>query len=295
MNFQDLSHSEISKKIIDILPGIFYLYEKVDDQVLLKWWNDNHVKIFGYSDEELLNKPGFTFFTETEYKRITEEIESAFINGYGQIRTQILTKSGKQIPHLLEALTFVDHDRYYLMGVGIDIASQVKAEKSLEKSNVERQKLEQEKVNVLEQLETKKRELITIAVESGKTNEINNATIKKLNEIINNHPENEVLHDLIKLRTNLKLQIKDQKDWEIFKLSFIEVHNDFIKNLHNKHPELTKSELRFCAYLRINLSSSQIATIQNVTLGAIKQTRYRLRKKIGLVTKDSLENYFLKF
>ena len=182
-----------------------------------------------------------------------------------------------------------------MMGVGIDITSRVNLERNLEETVIEKNKLELEKVKVIEQLESKKRELIALAIESGKRNRIISTTLIDLNRIIEGHPQNELIQHLIKMRTNLEQQIKIKQDWEYFKLNFIEVHYDYINNLHKKHPTLTSSELRFCAYLRIHLSPYQIADILNITTGSIKQTRYRIRKKIGLATKDSLDDYILSF
>lgn len=291
-SFKELSYSDISEKIINSLPGIFYLYEKVGDQVFLKMWNINHVKLFGYSDEELLNMPGSTFFKEKEYKKVEKEIEIVFTEGWSQIRTRLLTKSGKQVNHLLEAYSFVENDRHYMMGVGIDITSQMKAERNYVKAIIEKNELELKQAKVKEQLESKKRELIAFALECGKRNRIINTTLIDLNRIIEGHPQNELIQYLTRIRTNLE-QINIKRDWELFKLSFVELHHDYINILHKKHPCLTKSELRFCTYLKIHLSSHQIADIQNVTMGSIKQTRYRIRKKIGLVNKDSLEDYIL--
>ncbi|MCD4730264.1 MAG: PAS domain-containing protein [Bacteroidales bacterium] len=147
MKFQNISDSEFAERIMNSLPGIFYLYEKVGDQVLLKNWNTNHVKDLGYSHEKLLNMNGSEFFTEQEFKRVAKAIEKVFSKGTNQIQTKIVTKSGKQVPYLLEAFSFVDNDRYYFMGVGIDITSQLKRLKKIltkplvNKKNLNRKKL----------------------------------------------------------------------------------------------------------------------------------------------------------
>ena len=294
-SFQKLSYSDISEKILNSIPGIFFLYEKIGDQVFLKLWNMTHVKVIGYTDEELLNMPGSSFFTEKEFKRIKKGIEIVFTEGKYQMRARILTKSGKQVSYQLQAYSFVEDDRHYLMGVGIDIISQLKVERNLEKAINERNNLEQEKVKVYEQLESKKRKLIVLAIEIGDRNQAIETTLFELNSIIDGHPQNELIQHLISIRTNLEKQLKIKQDWEIFKLSFIELHHDFLTTLHSEHPSLTQSELRFCAYLKIQLSSYQIANIQNVTKGAVKQTRYRIRRKLDMVSKDSLEDYISRF
>ena len=79
MKFQNISDSEFAEKIMNSLPGIFYLYEKVGNQLLLKRWNKNHETDLGYSNEELLNKYGSSFFTKKEFRRIAKGIEQVFI------------------------------------------------------------------------------------------------------------------------------------------------------------------------------------------------------------------------
>ena len=86
-----------------------------------------------------------------------------------------------------------------------------------------------------------------------------------------------------------------QDNWEIFKLRFKEVHIDFFNNIKAEHPNLTKAELKYCAYLKIYLSTARIMSIHNVTKEAIKKTRYRIRKKFKLSPKDSLEDYIAQF
>jgi len=289
MKFQNISDSEFAERIINSLPGIFYLYEKVGDQLLLKRWNKNHETDLGYSSEDLLNKRGSSFFTKKEFKRVAKEIEQVFIKGTSQITTRIITKSGKQIPYLLEAFSFIDDDRYYFMGVGIDITNQLMTERDLVKANIEQIKLEHEKIDITDELETKKRELVTTAVESAKTNKIIKSTINQLNKLINDHPQNELHQELVAIRRNLEMQMKTQDNWEVFKLRFEEVYKEFFNKISEKYPKLTKSELKFCAYLHIHLSTDQICSILNVSPHAIKKTRYRIRKKMGLKTRDSLE------
>ncbi len=109
------------------------------------------------------------------------------------------------------------------------------------------------------------------------------------------HHETNICDDLNVIKQELNLQISQQDNWEVFKLRFKEVHKDFFNNLKDKHPDLTKSELKFCAYLRIHLSSSQISRVLHITNEAIKKSRYRIRKKLKLSPKDSLEDYIAGF
>lgn len=70
---------------------------------------------------------------------------------------------------------------------------------------------------------------------------------------------------------------------------------DFIKNLKKKHPNLTKSEIKFCTYIKMRLPIDEILSILNISNEGIKKKKYRIRKKITLGRNDSLEFYILKF
>lgn len=70
---------------------------------------------------------------------------------------------------------------------------------------------------------------------------------------------------------------------------------DFIEDLKKKHPNLTKSEIKFCTYIKMRLPIDEIISILNISNEGIKKKKYRLRKKIILEKNDSLEFYISKF
>ncbi len=69
----------------------------------------------------------------------------------------------------------------------------------------------------------------------------------------------------------------------------------FFNIMLHDFPNLTQTELKILAYIRINLSTKEIADIQNVSLDAIRKTRYRIRKKLELKPKQSLEKFILQY
>ena len=69
-------------------------------------------------------------------------------------------------------------------------------------------------------------------------------------------------------------------DWKLFEEAFNNADKDFLKNLKQKHPELTSNDLRLCTYLRLNLSSKEIAPLLNISSRSVEVKRYRLRKKM---------------
>ncbi|MGD9978247.1 MAG: helix-turn-helix transcriptional regulator, partial [Bacteroidales bacterium] len=89
--------------------------------------------------------------------------------------------------------------------------------------------------------------------------------------------------------------IENEHDWEIFEKLFDQAHQNFFKRLKDAYPTLTASDLRLCAYLRMNLSSKEIAPLINITVRGVEERRYRLRKRLNLPTEESLTDFILKF
>ncbi|MCK4664200.1 MAG: tetratricopeptide repeat protein [Bacteroidales bacterium] len=94
-----------------------------------------------------------------------------------------------------------------------------------------------------------------------------------------------------KLVSIINSNIDNDIDWKNFKISFNEVHAGFIERLLDKHPELTLNEQKLCAYLRINLTSNEIAQIMNISTGSIGKNRQRLRKKLEINQQLELKEY----
>ena len=76
--------------------------------------------------------------------------------------------------------------------------------------------------------------------------------------------------------------IASHDDWKTFETNFERAHEEFIKKLKAGHPKLTPHDLRLCAYLRMNLSSKEIAPLLGISVRGLENHRYRLRKKMGL-------------
>ena len=287
-----LNAKNFSNKLIDNLPGIFYLYEKKGGAFYLKKWNENYTLDLGYQDDEILNAQPHLFFTEKEYEKAEKAIQQIFTTGSTRVEIYTTHKNGTQIPYFYQGYRFENNNKIYFMGVGIDISSRYALEKKQKLQQIEKQKAKKKS-------EADKRELIASALQISKTTQFIENTTKLIDDLLKKQTktasETKIYNDLVHIRKSLKLEVTKQDNWEVFKLRFTEVHQDFFSNLKTKHPLMTKSEIKFCAYLKIHLSSSQIASIQNVTKEAIKKTRYRIRKKIKLPSKDSLENYVLKF
>ncbi|NMH28644.1 LuxR family transcriptional regulator [Flavobacterium sp. SE-s28] len=87
--------------------------------------------------------------------------------------------------------------------------------------------------------------------------------------------------------------ISDDNSWTIFKEAFNTADNDFLKKIKLAHPTLTPNDLRLCAYLRLNLSSKEIAPLLNISVRSVEVKRYRLRKKMDLPHETGVVEYIL--
>ncbi|RYF85554.1 MAG: hypothetical protein EON98_06245 [Chitinophagaceae bacterium] len=82
-------------------------------------------------------------------------------------------------------------------------------------------------------------------------------------------------------------------EWEDFARHFDSVHADYLKKLKENYPDLTTSELKLAAYLRLNLSTKEIAQLLGISVRGVETSRYRLRKKLGLTNEDANLSNFL--
>ncbi|MGB1993256.1 MAG: triple tyrosine motif-containing protein, partial [Flavobacteriaceae bacterium] len=92
---------------------------------------------------------------------------------------------------------------------------------------------------------------------------------------------------------NIDKSINNDDDWNYFEEAFNNADKDFLKKIKEIHPKLTPNDLRLCAYLRLNLSSKEIASLLNISSKSVEIKRYRLRKRMNLEHKTNLISYIL--
>jgi DNA-binding CsgD family transcriptional regulator len=104
----------------------------------------------------------------------------------------------------------------------------------------------------------------------------------------------ELYQELEKLIRRIESDTRMDEDWENFSRYFDEVHTEFLKKLGEKFPNLNPSDFKLCAYLRMNLSSKEIATLMNISVRGVETSRYRLRKRLGLASDVNLTEFLLR-
>lgn len=94
-----------------------------------------------------------------------------------------------------------------------------------------------------------------------------------------------------RIERSIQSNLNMQKSWEVFKVHFDNVHPYFFKNLLSTAPKLTQSDLKHCAYLKIGLSTKEIAHIFNISPNSVLTHHYRIKKKLGISSDKKLAGY----
>jgi ligand-binding sensor domain-containing protein len=98
-----------------------------------------------------------------------------------------------------------------------------------------------------------------------------------------------------RLLSLINKNISSDSDWKIFEALFDQAHENFFKRLKTAYPELTQSDLKMCAYLRLNLTSKEIAPLLNITFRGVETRRYRLRSRLSLDADANLVEFIMQF
>ncbi len=166
----------------------------------------------------------------------------------------------------------------------------------------QRQKLEAEKERELAvQRAEAEKELLVLEVEN-KNRDLSNAALNLIrkneallglkDELAQTAKDTPALEKIIR---HIDQHLEGDHDWELFEASFNQVHNDFFKRLLHQCPDLTPGDMRLAAYLKMNLSSKEIAPLFNIGVRGVENKRYRLRKKLGLSEEDTLVEFLISF
>ncbi|GLB52790.1 hypothetical protein NBRC110019_18300 [Neptunitalea chrysea] len=149
------------------------------------------------------------------------------------------------------------------------------------------QQLMKTKTEMLEKdIESKNRELAASTLNLIKKNEVLAAIKSDLKKLDSSQNLKSVI-------STINANINEEDTWNLFSEAFNNADKDFLKKIKDIHPSLTPNDLRLCAYLRLNLSSKEIAPLLNISVRSVEIKRYRLRKKMELAHEQGLVEYIL--
>jgi DNA-binding CsgD family transcriptional regulator len=163
-----------------------------------------------------------------------------------------------------------------------------KHEMELAKAQNEKEIIKIKNEQLQEEFRSKSNELAASTLSIIRKNEL----LSKVKEqLIANIEDRNSIKPIIRI---IDKNITQNDDWEMFMEAFNNADRKFLKKLKKEHPNLSPNDVRLCAYLRLNLSSKEIAPLLNISVRSVEIKRYRLRKKMGLLHDDNLVDYIMQ-
>ncbi|MEM6864542.1 MAG: triple tyrosine motif-containing protein [Bacteroidota bacterium] len=163
-----------------------------------------------------------------------------------------------------------------------------KRDMALAKAQSEKEIVELKNEQLKTEFQNKSNELAASTMSIIKKNEL---LSKAKEQLMANVGESDSVKPIIEI---IDSNLNQSDDWELFKEAFNNADRKFLKKLKKVHPNLSPNDIKLCAYLRLNLSSKEIAPLLNISARSVEIKRYRLRKKMGLEHDANLVNYILK-
>lgn len=165
----------------------------------------------------------------------------------------------------------------------------IQIQKESAKEKLEDIKEKKQKLSV--KLEDKQKELIDFALNIIQKNTFLEGLKATVNQIKGSTKEAESLTKLNQLSLCINQHIALDKNRKLFQLQLEEANREFYIKLSEKYPQLTERENRLSAYIRLKLSSKEIASLLNIASKSVEINRYRLRKKFGIDSKTNLSDF----
>lgn len=144
------------------------------------------------------------------------------------------------------------------------------------------------------EIKYKNQELASATMHLVQKGEILLTVQEALDRILEKSTNPGVKKDIQQLLNLLNSDTKLDEDWEQFAFHFDQVHVDFLKRLREQFPQLSLNDHKLSAYLRMNLSTKEIAPLMNISVRGVEASRYRLRKKLGLPNDANLTEFMME-
>jgi DNA-binding CsgD family transcriptional regulator len=115
--------------------------------------------------------------------------------------------------------------------------------------------------------------------------------LKAIKDSVRNDVSRQKLRELLK---KINFNLADEEHLHVFESNFERVHHEFFTELRTNFPDLTQKELRLCAFVRMNLTNKEIASILNISVRGVETARYRLRKRLSLHHEEDMAGFLDK-
>ncbi len=231
--------------------------------------------------------------------KLLEDLQMRFINDIKEKELSLkdkeiaLLKSDKKVRQLQNSILIAGI--FVLIIISVLLISRYKSqfqkERLLSIKNAELHKAQQELMEL--EIKSKNNDLANFALHIVEKNNFLREIRKQLKEL-NKYPENVKDKKINELIVTVQQNLQIQEELKEFRYKVDQTYQGFFERLKTKLPSITKNEERLCALLRLNLSSKEIAALNNTSVKAVEMSRYRLRKKCKIANNENLCDYLEK-
>ena len=171
---------------------------------------------------------------------------------------------------------------------------QMERKYQVEKEESEKQIMQLEKEKLEYDLQHKSQEMANLMINFVRKNEMLTeikSGIFKVYSSLKGEGARDGKQQLMVISSKIDANIQSDEVLKRIEDQFDLIHNNFMKRLQARHPDLSNNERMMCAYLKMSLSSKEIAPLLNISVRGVETIRYRLRKKFDLEREDGLLDY----
>ena len=141
------------------------------------------------------------------------------------------------------------------------------------------------------EIDYKNNELASATMHLLNKNEFVQGVKKRLEVMVKD--DNTSKDEMKRILKTIDRNLQEDDSWNQFAFHFDQVHGDFLKSLSTEEIKLTPQETKLAAYLRMSMSSKEIANLMNISVRGVELARYRLRKKLKLDRDQNLIEFLL--
>lgn len=258
-----------------------------------------------FNQQDPINSP-FTTSTQKEFTNLTEGTYTFRVKGRNSQEAQVtFTVKAPWYRTLWAYFVYVILILVFVLGLIKVVGMQHQKEKQrIQASNerelreqqliAEKEKFELRNEQLAEEIKFKNKEMASVVMQITQKNEflmhLRNS-LKQVTKSTDGKVHNELQSNIREIDMDMRLD----KNWEKFQFYFDQVHQDFLDRLRTEFPELSSTTLKMCAFIRIGLSTKEIATLMNISISGAEKRRYRLRKKLQLDQEINLTSFLKNY
>ncbi len=273
--------------ITDNVPAFISL---VDNNQKYVFANSGYAKQYGQNKVDMLGKSVDTVVDKDYAERAKASFTRAFNGEVVHFENYIESGNKRNYVHTTYLPYYFNSNLRGVLVCSFDITERKMAEQAMLEIEQEKKRLlEQEIERINWELDQNQKSLTAASLKLIQNSERDADTVRRL-ETIEKNTNLEGKRTIHALISDFK-RISSTSNWDEFELLFQKVHSSFYEKLNQQFPDLSGNERKLCAFLKLNMSSKDIANITFQSEEALKKARQRLRQKLGIDRDTNLVTY----